>query len=364
MAYSLGIQREVGFKTVVDIAYVATLARHLLWELNLNEVPAGATTSNTSGLPTNALRPYIGYTDLNQLEYTGSSNYNSLQVAVSRRFTKGFNFGLAYTWSKALDFADSETTGVINPFIFTGAPFRQWQYGLAGYDRTHIFKASWTYDFPKASRLWDNGFVRGLLDNWRISGITTLQSGAPMAISLDNVCVLSNTFTVSPDTVALGCPSSIRVSSNSGSAWSGSPTQSARVLIVGTGNVTNVTTPYAHTNGLNGFIFAPPLQGTLITDPIRGTPGNAPRSYFRGPGINNWDMSLFKQIPMPGEHFKLQFRAEAYNVFNQTNFTSVDTKAQFQVDYQGNFAQYNPTFGKFTNASRKRRLQLALRLSF
>src|SRR5205823_15105831 len=91
----LGIQREVGFKTVIDIAYIATLARHLLWEMNLNEVPAGSTTSAAnSGLPSNALRKYIGYTDLNQLQYTGSSNYHSLQVTVSRRFTKGFNFGL------------------------------------------------------------------------------------------------------------------------------------------------------------------------------------------------------------------------------------------------------------------------------
>ena len=68
---------------------------------------------------------------------------------------------------------------------------------------------------------------------------------------------------------------------------------------------------------------------------------------------------------MPGERFKLQFRAEAYDVFNTTNFTSVDTKTQFQADYLGNFSpQKNITFGKFTNASLKRRLQLALRLSF
>jgi len=365
MDYSFGIQRELGFKTVLDIAYVGTISKHQLWQLNLNAIPAGSTTNlANSKLPTNALRPFIGYADLNQLEYVGSSNYNSLQAAVNRRFTKALNFGLAYTWSKALDFADNENSSVINPLAFPGINFKHWQYGLAGYDHTHILKASWTYDLPKVSHLWDNGFVRGLLDSWIVSGITTLQSGAPSGISLNNVCVLSSNLRVSAATVAQGCPSSIRISSNSGTAWSGSPTDSARVLIAGTGNVVNVTTPFAHTNGLNGFIFAPPLQGTLATGPGQSIPGDAPRTYFRGPAFYNWDMSLFKQIPLPNERLKLQFRLEAYNVFNQTQFTTVDTNAQFQVDSAGNVAQYNPTFGRYTNAALKRRLQLALRLTF
>jgi hypothetical protein len=216
---------------------------------------------------------------------------------------------------------------------------------------------------PKVSHLWDNRAVKGLFDGWTVSGITTLQSGAPSGISLNNVCVLSSSSTISPTTIAQGCPSS-RLSSNSGTAWSGSPTDAARVLIVGTGNVPNVTTPFAHTNGLNGFFFAPPLQGTLATNPAQGVLGDAPRTYFRGPSFNNWDMSLFKQIPLPNERVKLQLRMEAYNVFNHTQFTSVDTSAQFQVDSLGHFAQYNPTFGRFTNAALKRRVQLALRLTF
>jgi hypothetical protein len=358
MDYTFGIQREIGFKTVVDIAYVAALARHLLWELNMNSVPAGATLNNTAGLPTNALRPYIGYTDLNQLEYTGTSNYNSLQVAVNRRFTKSIDFTLAYTWSKALDFADAENNAVINsPFIFPNVPFRQWQYGMAGFDHNHIFRASWTYDFPKASKLWDNGFIRSFLDNWRISGITTFQTGAPMSISLNNVCLY-------PVGVTMANPGTTACKNNSATSWSGSSTEGARVLILGTGNANNVTTPFAHTDGLNGFTLAPPLQGTLVGTQ-QGTAGFGPKNYFRGPGINNWDMSLFKQIPLPGERFHLQFRAEAYNVFNRTNFTAVDTSAQFVADYLGNFSQQsNPTFGKYTNASLKRRMQLALRLSF
>src|SRR5262249_24907363 len=133
--------------------------------------------------------------------------------------------------------------------------------------------------------------------------------------------------------------------------------------VLGTGNVTNVTTTLAHTTGLDGFIFGPPVRGTLAGTP-QGTTGNAPSRNFRGPGINNWDMSLFKNIRLPGERFKLQFRADVYDVFNHTNFTGVDTKADFQLDFMGNFQQVNPTFGRYTAASLKRRMQLALRLSF
>jgi hypothetical protein len=364
MQFNFGIQHELGFHTILDVAYVGSMGRHLIWLLDLNALPAGATNALPSGISSNTIRPYLGYTTINQLEYSGTSNYNSLQVQLLRHFTKNLEFGLAYTWSRAFDLADTEGSGVLNTaFTFPNINFKQWQYGLAGYDRTNIFKASWTYDLPKASKLWNNGFVRGFLDDWKISGITTFQSGAPSSISIDNVCVLKGTalagsFVPTPSST---CPSSVG-SSSSATSWSGS-TVGSRVLILSTGNVTNVTTPFAHTNGLNGFILAPPMKNTLEGTP-QGTNGFGPRNFFTGPGINNWDMSLFKQIPMPGERFKLQFRAEAYDVFNHTNWTAVDNNAQFQLDYLGHFAQVNPTFGKFTNASLKRRMQLALKLSF
>jgi hypothetical protein len=364
MQFNFGIQHELGFNTVIDVAYVGSLGRHLIWLLDLNALGEGTTNRLASGISSNTARPYPGYTTINQLEYSGTSNYHSLQVQLLRHFTKNLEFGVAYTWSRAFDFADTEGSGVLNtPFVFPNINFKQWQYGLAGYDRTQIFKASWTYDLPKASKVWSNGFVRGFLDNWKISGITTFQSGAPTAISIDNVCALKAGIALGSfiPTAGSTCPSSIG-SSSSATSWSGSSIGS-RVIIVGTGNFTNVTTPYAHTNGLNGVNLAPPLKSTL-EGTQQGTPGFGPRSLFRGPGINNWDMSLFKEIPLPGERFKLQFRAEAYDLFNHTNFTSVDTNAQFQVDTSGNFAQVNPTFGKFTNASLKRRMQLALKLSF
>src|SRR5579859_160386 len=366
MAYNFGIQHEIGFKTVIDIAYVASLGHHLLWETNLNAIPAGTTTAAgfPSGTSNNLLRPYIGYGDIIDTEYKGSSKYNSLQAAVNRRFTKSVDFTVAYTWSRAFDYTDNDNVQVLNtPFAFRNINFKQWQYGMAGYDHTHIFRSSFTWNLPKASRLWDNGFMRGLLDNWAVSGITTFQSGAPSAISLDNVCQLPTSAGPLTPAMATSSCSNLGGKSFSGTAWSGSPTEAARVLVLGTGNVINATTPFAHTNNLNGLIFAPPMGGTLEGTP-QGTNGFAPSRYFRGPGIDNWDMSLFKNFQL-SERFKLQFRAEAYDLFNHTNFTSVDTKAQFQVDSFGSPPQQvNQSFGQYTGALLKRRMQLALRLQF
>ena len=97
--------------------------------------------------------------------------------------------------------------------------------------------------------------------------------------------------------------------------------------------------------------FAPPAVGTF---------GNASKDVVRGPGINNWDISMFKNIPLPIERWRMQFRAESYNTFNHTQYSSFDTGARF--DAQGR--QVNTRLSEFTAARSPRRLQLALRLTF
>jgi hypothetical protein len=326
---SIGIQQEIGFKTVLDAAYVGTFARHLLQKRNLNAIPLGTTLNPAnSGVPTQFFRPSIGYADILFSEYAGTSNYNALQLMVSRRFAQQLQFGFAYTLSRALDYTDTENDQVINAQVF-GTTSRAYDYGVAGYDHTHILKGSWTWDLPKASTLWKNAFAQRVLDDWQWSGIATLQSGAPATVTLDNVTIIDATGS----------------HSFSATAWSGSPTQAARVQVIN------------NTGDIHTMVLAPPPQGTL---------GNASRFLFRGPWLNNWDMALFKRIPMPNDRWKLYFRAEAYNVFNRSNFTTLDTRAQFTIDTtNGNsLVQRNPTFGDALAAYPKRRLQLALRLGF
>jgi len=93
--------------------------------------------------------------------------------------------------------------------------------------------------------------------------------------------------------------------------------------------------------------------------PATGTFGNAAKTLIRGPGVNNWDIAVFKNIPLY-ERVRIQFRCETYNTFNHTQFTGLDTTARF--DAQGN--QVNGQFGQFTAAARARSIQFALRASF
>src|SRR5262249_27579890 len=187
---SLGIQQEIGFKTVVDVAYVGAFGHNLLWRRNLNAIPLGTTLiPANSGLPSQFFRPYLGYGDIPYSEYAGTSRYNSLQVMVSRRFAQRLQFGVAYTLSHAVDYVDSETTQVINGGGLGVTP-RAFNYGRAGYDHTHVLKGSWTWELPKASRLWSSALTRGVLDDWSWSGIATFQSGPPQTAVLDNVTLI------------------------------------------------------------------------------------------------------------------------------------------------------------------------------
>ncbi|HEY6400495.1 MAG TPA: hypothetical protein VI479_03750, partial [Blastocatellia bacterium] len=135
--FSLGIQRDIGFNTVIDVAYVGSLARHLLQRRSINSVPYGARflpssidQTNSTPLPDNFLRPYKGYGDINLIEFASNSSYHSLQVQANRRFTTNLAFGLSYTWSKAMDLVDGNGNN-INPFIDP----RVRNYGKAGFDR-------------------------------------------------------------------------------------------------------------------------------------------------------------------------------------------------------------------------------------
>ncbi len=325
MNFSLGVQQNVGFGTVVDVSYVGSLGRHLPQARNLNAIPFGSNFQKANEDPTNPgrplpaafLRPYLGYNNITLYEYASNSSYHSLQVTANRRFAQTIQYGVSWTWSKAMDYVDSDTGGVsslIDPKV--------WNYGKAGFDRTHALNVYWIWDVPRASGVWKNIFSRKVLDDWQLSGIATFQSGSPSGIGLG--------FVASTDIT-------------------GSPTDGARVVVL-----ENPVLPKSRrtfSRFFNTNAFRPPAVGTF---------GNAPKDVFRGPGINNWDISLFKNIPVGSERRKLQFRAELYNAFNHTQFSGVDTGTRF--DAQGR--QVNARFGEFTSARAARRIQLALRFTF
>ena len=346
-SYSFGVQRQLGQGFMLDVAYVATLGRHLLERKDLNSIPIGTTlnpanldsTNNNAALPNQFLYPYPGYTNIFYYNYDSNSSYHSLQTTLNKRLTHGLSGGLSWTWSKAMDYGDSDTvtlSNLISPKI--------WNYGEAGYDRTHILKGSWVYAMPKGSKVLSNGMrnvaTKGLLDGWQMSGIMTLMSGAPQSVGLGTQSGNANNV-------------------------SGSPTDAARPNIIGVPTLPKDQRTFSL--NVNPAAFAMPAVGTL---------GNAPKTVYRGPGRNNFDISMFKNFQIT-ERFRAQFRAEAYNIFNHTQYTSVDNTIRFNnttavvrgtlngVAYTADpGAQVPTTFGQFTAAGLARRMQLGLRVDF
>ncbi|HTM47133.1 MAG TPA: TonB-dependent receptor [Bryobacteraceae bacterium] len=320
--YSLTVQHNVGWGVVVDAAYVASLGRHLYWNRDLNPIPAGANFDSRNfdptlpgrPLPPAFLRPLIGDNSINVTEPASSSSYHSLQMTANRRFARGLQLGVAWTWSKAMDFNSSDTEAVS-----TLVPARIWNYGLSAFDRTHVVKINWLYDLP--STPWKKGPAHWTLDGWEVSGIASFVSGAPLGMGFTTVSAVDTT---------------------------GTPSQGARVNLTG-----NPVLPKGDRTFYQNFrtdVFAAPAVGTF---------GNAARSVIRGPGTNNFDIAIFKNFPVH-EKIRFQFRAEMYNAFNHTQFTGLDTTTRF--DNAGR--QVNTRLGQFTSARDPRQIQLALRFYF
>jgi len=322
---SLGVQRDIGFKTVVDVSYVGTLSRHLFWARELNYTPlgylftaaaqdptffpysdtngdgrvdvpsqddsvaqvykaAGLKFDGSKALTANLVRNYPGLAGIRFEENAATSNFHSLQVAVNRRFSHGFNFSVAYTFSKALGTAPGDSN-----FVNPNNP-RVYDYRLMDFDRTHAFTATYIYDLPKLGRkLGDNQFTRALLDGWQISGITSLISGNPFELGV-------------------GIGGGINANQRITGSW----TEPPRFIVK--------SDPAKGPNGLlidpNAFII-----------PAVGSIGLGQRNYLRNPGINNTDLSLFKNfyIGDPDKGRQIQLRLEAFNVFNHTQFATINT---------------------------------------
>ncbi|MDW5267705.1 MULTISPECIES: TonB-dependent receptor [Acidobacteriaceae] len=326
--FSLGVQRDIGFQTVFGAAYVGAVSRHLMQQNNLNAVPYGAQFSAAGQdptlpgqyLPLDFLRPLSGFEDVLYETFSGTANYNSLQMTATRRSGNHLTYGVAYTYSKSMDFTDGDQSGALNPFINP----RIRNYGKAGTDRTHDLVFNFDGNLPT----WhENRAVRSVLGNWELSGITSLISGTPQGISYTSTTTTNIT----------------------GGGGSG---VDSRVNLVGNPHLSRGDR--TNSRSFNTASIAEPAPGTFGI-------GDAPKDIFRGPGIENLDLSLMKNFLLThSDRVHLQFRLEGYNVFNHTQFTSVDTNARF--DGSGN--QVNGDFGAYTAAANPRRLQLGVKASF
>ena len=324
-SWTLAVQRDLGASILLDVAYVGNRARHLSQERNVNTVPYGARflpqnadpANRSTPLNDNFFRPYPGYGNLNYREYSGISNYHGLQTSMNRRFQAGFQFGVSYTYSKAMDYSSGD-----NGALPIYQPYDNWVYGPAAFSQTHVAVINYIWDLPKATKLAPNKVVGAIFDNWQFSGITTIASGTPAGVGL----ATSDNFDFAGG---------------------------------GDGTRVNFNGPVTYLKDPNSLQWIDP---SFVARPSRGDFGHAGKTVFQNPGIHNWDMTLFKNIPLGrGDNApRLQFRWEAYNVFNHTQYAGTDTTARFNPAGQ----QINANFGQVTSTRPPRQMQGSLRFQF
>ncbi len=361
--YTLGIQQDIGFKTVVEVMYVGSQARHLGERRNINQVPDNAhfidlnpfgpncainvntgctrnpfSNTNINGshitgvIGDNFLRPYKGYGDINVTTWSGNSNYNALQVQVNRRYTRGFQFGVAYTYSKTLDYANDDSSDVS-----AGRPYKSFNYGPADFDQKDIFTINYIYDLPSLSRHWNNRAAKLLFDNWQISGTTSYASGKPKTFGSGtglNWTYSGATYTISTGQKYLptgaDCAPGFALDPGSTTTcrWTGvtdftGGDINARPVLLCDPNQKSGADITGLAYAINPACFGKPGSSGLI--------GNVSRNFVRQPSIFNNDVAIFKNIKL-GERREIQLRWEVYNIFNHTNFSDWNGAMIFAPD--------------------------------
>jgi hypothetical protein len=338
---SLGIQQDLGFGTVLDISYVGTFGRNVPQAREINPIPMWSIYDNPSlsGF-TNLLRSnYPGLGNLLMGEYTGINNYNSLQASVNRRFSNNLALGVAYTFAKNLGNINASTNPTfLSPGASTGlSPYQSQQpdldYAYGSLALVHNLVIHYVYDLPKLGTRLGSKVLGAITDNWVLSGTITIQSGSPYTPS----------FRITdPSVVMTGSDSTI----------------SPRFNVVGNPVLPKSERTYGRQFNTNAFQLPTPCSATNHT---LACFGNAGVGILYGPGKQNWDMSLAKRIPVGlGENRALQFRAEAYNIWNHVNFSSVTSAATFS----SLTGSPNADFGQLSRPGSPRVLQLSLRFEY
>jgi len=315
--FNLGVQTSFANSWMLDLGYVGSEGRKFprLFSFNQAATPAfgGYYPAGSLGGPLfpgfgNLPAPGLGSL---MMESNSNSNYNSFQATLNKRFSKGLQMLLSYTWSHSIDdYSGSDVSDItVTPGDLVN---QQKNYGNSDFDRRQRFVASYLYNLPDVYR-GGSAFGKKLLDSWSLSGIVTLQSGLPFSIYGEDSLFAATTADLAPGrTVASAIKS---------------------------GNVADRLNEYFDTTA-----FAIPSAF--------GDFGQLGRNIIRGPKQINTDFSIMKLIPVT-ESQRVEFRAEFFNLFNNVNFAN-----PVNIASSGNFGQIA------TTTTGPRVIQFALKYSF
>ena len=365
--FNLTVQREFPANTVVSIGYVGALGRHLYRAYDANFITAAgqAACKNSPSCVANAAVQHLAFPShtvlgggplpptclaslqaglgtcfggVGQQHTDGTSQYNALQANITKGMTHGLTFILSYTYAHAIDNGSglensgfggqSRGVNILNP---------QLNIGDSAFDARQRFVIGYSYNIPNLHHLasWAPDKVFG---GWKMTGITTLQTGFPFS------AVDSN-------------PSSLSCDALDFYACADSPNQ-VKAL--------SFTDPRSATfNGLGNFYFDPSSftavptctfsAGVLQNGSVCGQFGNTGRDSFHGPGINNTDFALLKDTKI-NERWMVEVGIEGYNVFNHTQFCTATSCVTNNIQ--------SPNFGRILAAAPGRLVQLRAKINF
>ncbi len=318
--FSLGIQKAIG-KTLLSVSYVGTRNRHQNYYTETNLPPPsllpGFVTNSALAQTYNGSVPYLGYNSVEMAQDEGNGDYNSIQLSFRGTTLKNdLTFQVGYTYSHTNDSfggireSDGDLYNVFNPY-------RGWKfdYGPSAFDIRSNFFTNFVYRIALLKNS-DNHLLKATLGGWEISGIVTAISGAPLNIGLAGQNVAS--------------------------------------IVPNTANRPNVSGAMKNPHTVQQW-----FDTSVFSVPAPGTWGNEPHNAVRGPGRENWNISLFKNFLFNEERgTNLQFRAEFFNIWNHPQWVGDNENGGISTNYGAS------NFGAVTSAYDPRTIQLALKFSF
>lgn len=321
LIWNLNVEQQLTASTTLSVGYVGNHGVHML--NRADDVNSTQPISTSTGLlfpfpAASGQRLNSNFGAIRGVFWDGSSVYDALQVKASKSFSHGFQIQGAYTFSKGIDTDSSSNVGdqfensISSLFLFCKSCTR----GLSDFNITHALSVNYVWEVPTPSS-W-KGFLAHAFGGWQLGGVVTAQSGVPFTplIGGDPLGLNSSDPFAYPSRVAgPGCDSPV----NSGNANNYIKVQCFGVPLASAA-IASQCTAYSAVPGSCQNLF-----------------GNAGRNTVIGPGLFTWDFSLFKNnyIPRISEKFNVQFRIEAFNIFNRANFAPpIDNSTLF--DQNGN----------------------------
>jgi hypothetical protein len=341
--WNLTVQRELNNSASFEVGYLGSAGNHLIRPVDINaptpqEILAAArgvagcdpalNPANNPNTCINLARPFKGFGAITDRQTTATSRYNALISSFKLRPTRGLSAQVAYTWSKNMTDATNDRDALDLPQIRTDFSLER---AVSRLDRTHVFVASYVYEapFPTAGFL-ANPVLSQVVGGWQVSGQTFIQSGLPVTRIIQDV---------------------------------GPGPRGNRANLVGDPlanvpqNVTGVRNPFF----FNPLAFRPTAIGDI---------GNSGRGIFRFPREALTDLSLAKNWRW-GESYRVQFRAEFFNIFNHTVFTEAGQTLPANrlpgdpiFNSLDAFLATNSTLGQFTATKNQREIQMGLKFYF